>query len=95
MFNRTDIKTLCKLFPQLTEVQAEHAIMYSLGSTKAQIAETRKVTVASVKKSLDMALLKMEISHLSTLRQIVLSSIFCSFYTMLSRLSSQSTTESN
>lgn len=92
MLNRTELKALCKLLDPLTEVQAENAIMYSLGATQAQIAEMRHVTTVSVKKSLDQTLAKLDIYNLSTLRQVVLVRIFSKTFSLLS---SQSVTEGN
>ena len=70
---------LCKLFPKLTQIQVTDACLYSAGATYKEIGELRGVSPETIKKSLEAAQKRLDITNLPTLRMVFLSRvILCS-----------------
>ncbi|WP_208951027.1 sigma-70 family RNA polymerase sigma factor [Rahnella sp. ChDrAdgB13] len=75
MLNPTDISKLRNVLDELSDAQATNAIYFSWGNTQQQIAEMRKVTPVSVRRSLEEARKKLCLSNLDTLRSVVTTRI--------------------
>ncbi|MCR8998675.1 hypothetical protein [Rahnella perminowiae] len=75
MPNPTEISKLRNLLDELSDVQAINAIYFSWGNNQQQIADMRKVTPVSVRKSLEEARNKLSLNSLDTLRAVVITRI--------------------
>ena len=77
---------LCKLFPELTMLQVTDACLYSAGATYKETGELRGVSAETIKKSLEAARKRLDISNLQSLRLIFLSRVVLSFKLSRSQL---------
>ncbi|MDI9280416.1 conjugal transfer protein [Pantoea sp. EABMAA-21] len=86
---------LCKLFPELTLLQVTDTCLYSAGATYKETGELRGVSAETIKKSLEAARKRLEISNLQSLRLIFLSRVFLSFKLSLPHLAKDNSRLSN
>lgn len=70
--NSTDLKIFHNLFPELTAVQAETALLYCYGLAREEVAGIRKVSVPAVDKSLTTCRRLMNVDSLGQLRTVML-----------------------
>lgn len=69
---------LCKLFPELTQLQVTDTCLYSAGATYKETGELRGVSAETIKKSLEAARKRLDINNLQSLRLIFLSRVMLS-----------------
>lgn len=75
------LKPLYKLFPTLTALQITDTCLYSSGATYQDIGELRGVSRETVKRSLEAAQKRLEISSLQSLKVVFLNRfLICSFF---------------
>lgn len=70
--NITDLKMFHNLFPELTAVQTETAILYCYGLAREDVAGVRRVSVPAVDKSLTTCRRLLNVDSLGQLRAVVL-----------------------
>lgn len=70
--NSTDLKMFHNLFPELTPVQTETALLYCYGLGREEVAGIRRVSVPAVDKSLTTCRRQLNVDSLGQLRAVVL-----------------------
>lgn len=70
--NSTDLKMFHNLFPELTPVQTETALLYCFGLGREEVAGIRRVSVPAVDKSLTMCRRLLNVDSLGQLRTVIL-----------------------
>ncbi|NWC64010.1 conjugal transfer protein [Cedecea sp. P7760] len=86
---------LCKLFPELTQLQITDTCLYSAGATYKESGELRGVSPETIKKSLEAARRRLDINNLQSLRLIFLSRVVLNCNTNSSCLGKNSFALSN
>jgi len=70
--NTTQLKLFHNLFPELTAVQTETALLYCYGLGREEVAGIRRVSVPAVDKSLTTCRRLLNVDSLGQLRAVVL-----------------------
>lgn len=76
----THLKAFHNLFPELTPVQADTAVLYSYGLGREEVAGFRRVSVPAVDKSLTTCRRVLNVDSLVLLRVVVLLRINASVF---------------
>ncbi|SEL88152.1 hypothetical protein SAMN04487787_12813 [Kosakonia sacchari] len=78
--NTTQLKLFHNLFPELTPVQTDTAVLYSYGLGREEVAGFRRVSVPAVDKSLTTCRRLLHVESLGQLRTVVLLRINVSLF---------------
>lgn len=78
--NTTHLKLFHNLFPELTPVQTETALLYCYGLGREEVAGIRRVSVPAVDKSLTTCRRLLNVDSLGQLRAVVLLRINASLF---------------
>lgn len=88
--NRDHCSVLNDLFPQLTDIQTECVLMYSLGLSSIEISEAVGVSSQIILKHLNVAAKKMNVHNVTGLKPAVQISLM---FTILSKLDNTNSTK--
>lgn len=71
VLNSTHLKLFHKIFPELTPVQTETALLYSYGLGREEVAGLRNVSVPAIDKQLTTCRRLLNVESLGQLRAVV------------------------